>query len=202
MMGAPALGLGYYLTINRMPENFRFLNRRYRITSPSHTGGMAEIYKSRDAFTDVNVAIKLFTSGRLEMDVLKESYQREIRALSQLKHSSIVQLLDNGQDEETGYPFLVLEWIETDLRRLLQTTSFGAWDWLYWSIGRPIIEGLAFAHSRDFIHRDIKPSNILLDAGGNPKLTDFGISKLKTYLNSGSDSQPVLVASLFATGNR
>jgi serine/threonine protein kinase len=168
-----------------MSVTVRFLNGRYRLAAPLYTGGMAEIYQSRDVKTDDSVAVKLFTSGRLEMEVLKESYKRELLALSQLKHPSIVQLLDYGEDNQTGCSFLVLEWIDTDLQRFLRAAKPRNWDRLYWSIARPIIEGLSFAHSRHFIHRDIKPSNILLDAGGNPKLTDFGISKLKTYLNSG-----------------
>jgi len=168
-----------------MTIKVRLLNGRYRLSVPAHTGGMAEIYESRDVVTDAKVAIKLFTSGHLEMAVLRESYQRELLALSQLKHPSIVQLLDQGEDIETGHPYLVLEWVDTDLKRLLQKTAFKEWDRLYWSIARPILEGLRFAHSRNFIHRDIKPSNVLVDAGGNPRLTDFGISKLKTYLNAG-----------------
>jgi serine/threonine protein kinase len=104
--------------------NIRLLNEQYRLSVPAHIGGMAEIYESRDILTDAKVAIKLFTSGHLEMDVLRESYQRELLALSQLKHQSIVQLLDHGEDRQTGHPFLVLEWVDTDLRRLLQKTVF------------------------------------------------------------------------------
>jgi serine/threonine protein kinase len=167
-----------------MHDKFRLLNNRYRISAPCNTGGMSEIYEARDLLTDSKVAVKIFTSGHLDLRVLKESFNRELLALTQLKHPSIVELLDNGEDSETGHQFLVLEWIDTDLRRLLQKTVINDWDRLYWSIIRPLLEGLVFAHSRDVIHRDVKPSNILVDAAGTPKLTDFGVSKLKTYLGS------------------
>ena len=47
-----------------------------------------------------------------------------------------------------------------------------------------VTEAIEYAHQRGVIHRDMKPANILLDAAGNPAVTDFGLAK-KLKGNSG-----------------
>src|SRR5260370_33957781 len=37
---------------------------------------------------------------------------------------------------------------------------------------------LHHAHEHGVLHRDVKPGNILLDAKGEPQLTDFGLARL------------------------
>jgi hypothetical protein len=93
-----------------------------------------------------------------------------------------VELLDSGKDETTGNQFLVLEWMEKDLATLLKESPPDGWDSFSKAVALPVLEALAFSHNRRIIHRDIKPSNILVGSDGKLKLADFGISKLKSYL--------------------
>ena len=160
-----------------MNSQFKLINGRYALATNPLLGGMTEVYGAHDLAENAGkVAVKLFARGEIEDEILREAYNRELRALRELKHSSIVELKDSGVDATTGNLFLVLEWMESDLGSLEKRPLYSGWDSYYSEVGKPILEARAFAHSRQVIHRDIKPSNILLDSTGQPKLADFGIS--------------------------
>ncbi|MEQ8995593.1 MAG: AAA domain-containing protein [Coleofasciculus sp. B1-GNL1-01] len=162
----------------------RLINSRYALSSNPLSGGMAEVYRARDLEDDEErrVAVKLFTQRNIEEEIIAESFRRETQALQELKHPGIVELLDSGKDEQRGHHFLVLEWMEKDLTALLEESPLDKWDSFWLAVGLPILDALAFSHNRNCVHRDIKPSNILVGSDGKPKLADFGISKLKSYL--------------------
>jgi superfamily I DNA and/or RNA helicase/tRNA A-37 threonylcarbamoyl transferase component Bud32 len=161
----------------------RLINDRYAISPNPRSGGMADVYQASDMLDDLRrVAVKEFKHGQIEADILAESFRRETQALQELKHPGIVELLDSGKDETTGNYFLVLEWMEKDLATLLKESPPDGWDSFWKAVALPVLEALAFSHNRRIIHRDIKPSNILVGSDGKLKLADFGISKLKGYL--------------------
>jgi hypothetical protein len=136
------------------------------------------VYKASDLEADMrHVAVKLFVEGRVHSRLQSEFFARECRALQELRHPAIIELLEWGTDEESGDRFLVLEWIDDTLASR-RGDSFEGWDSFYDDIGRPVLEALAFAHGRRVWHRDLKPANVLVDHAGRPKLADFGISKV------------------------
>ncbi|GAB4284345.1 MAG: hypothetical protein Fur0025_15040 [Oscillatoriaceae cyanobacterium] len=161
----------------------QIIKERYILGPNPRTGGMADVYQATDHQQDMRrVAVKLFKHGNIEKDIIAESFRRETQALQELKHPGIVEMLDSGLDENTGNHFLVLEWMEKDLTAWLEASPLNGWDDFWHRVARPLLEALAFSHDRTIVHRDIKPSNILLDKDGHIKLADFGISKLKGYL--------------------
>lgn len=151
---------------------------------------MAEVFAASDLTEDARrVAVKLFKEEYTHSDLLAEAFRRECQALRDLKHDNIVQLLGTGKDEETNRHFLVLEWLDHDLSSWLPGHTFAGWDDYYREFGKPLLEALAFAHTRQIIHRDLKPRNILVDPAGRPKLADFGIAKLKQWIEPGHTLQ-------------
>jgi serine/threonine protein kinase len=71
-----------------------------------------------------------------------------------------------------------MELIEgTDLRSRVQKQSIPPAEAV--EIARQAAEGLAFAHARGVVHRDIKPGNIMLNGGGQVKIMDFGLARMR-----------------------
>ena len=120
-----------------------------------------------------DVAIKVLPDHLSKSPELRERFQREARAISQLSHPHICILHDIGQHDENTY--LVLECLEGEtldsrLRRGPlppdQVLKYGA----------QIADALDKAHRRGVVHRDLKPANIMLTKSG-VKVLDFGLAK-------------------------
>ena len=164
----------------------RILNQRYALSADPRSGGMANTYRASDLEADNRiVAVKIMRSrqGHRLVDLV---FDREYKSLRRLDHPNVVKLLDGGRDVEGSDRFLVLEWVDEDLTKVVQQQSdTPGWDDFYESIGEPLISALAHAHEAGVAHRDIKPDNILMTTEGVPKVADFGIAKLATDIAPG-----------------
>ena len=167
-----------------MPDSgARLINGRYALTrkSPSrgHGGGLSRERLERGCQESGSQAVQ---RGVHAQRTARRSVSAGVPALQDLDHPNIVKLFDSGKDSGAGRHFLVLEWLDHDLSDWLTANSFAGWDDFYRDFGRPLLDALAFAHTRQIIHRDLKPKNILIDPSGRPKLADFGIAKLKLWI--------------------
>lgn len=163
-----------------------FADGRY-VTSRSvpRSGGLSLVYQATDIETTSKVAVKVFRSEGRTDDVIEESFRREVQALSDLSHPHIVRILDSGRDVDNGVHFVVMEWVGQDLGALMAPGRYPDWETYYRSVGKGVLDALAFAHTRSTAHRDVKPSNVLVTDQGIVKLCDFGISKIRNFLAPG-----------------
>lgn len=166
-----------------MPDN-KVIAGRYRVQKQIATG-MSEVFQAYDMDQDRKVALKLLMPGRHDVAIISEIFKRETRALRELKHPHIVEMIDAGFDKDSGAAYVVLEWLPVDLAFVVKGRVFDGWDAFYETTGRPILQALAFSHSRQIAHRDIKLANVLIDDGNTPKLADFGIAKLRADITPG-----------------
>mmetsp|Transcript_25929 Transcript_25929/g.25185 ORF Transcript_25929/g.25185 Transcript_25929/m.25185 type:complete len:216 (-) Transcript_25929:51-698(-) len=70
-----------------------------------------------------------------------------------------------------------MEYLETDLAKLIADSSIMINVAELKSILIQILEGLDFMHQNFLMHRDLAPSNLLLNSEGNLKIIDFGLAK-------------------------
>src|SRR5690349_2775731 len=154
---------------------------RYEVIKTIGKGAMGVVYKARDPLLDRIVAVKTIMSpqqqGRRVRSAFLERFQREAKAAAKMSHPAIVTIFDVGVDEDTGAPFMVLEYLPGEsladrldrvrlpLARCVQ-------------IGLDLSSALAFAHRQRIVHRDVKPANVLHAGDNRWKLADFGIARL------------------------
>ncbi|OZD87762.1 hypothetical protein CH260_24790 [Rhodococcus sp. 05-2256-B2] len=168
------------------------LDGRYALgEKPVASGGHALLYRGSDMDRDNDiVAVKIFRGGHLHDDrILTAAWTAELTAYQQIREDeNLAKLLDFGRDDE-GAPYLVFEWMPSDLAKYLPTLELTGWD-DFWPIARGILRGLAVLHSGGFVHRDIKPGNVLIDSEGRIKVADFGTARLVQTLNLGLTMAP------------
>jgi Protein kinase domain len=121
------------------------------------------------------VAVKVL-SERLSQDAdARARFLREARAMARVEHPHVVRVYGFG--EHQGLAYLVMEYVEgTTLAGQLSLVGRLPVDQAV-SVVRQVTEGLRAAWAKGIVHRDLKPSNIMLDAGGQVRLTDFGLAK-------------------------
>jgi serine/threonine-protein kinase len=169
----------------------------YEIHSPLGAGGMGEVYKARDTRLDRTVAIKILSQSLAADPSLRQRFDREARAISQLDHPHICGLHDVGEQDGTAY--LVMPYLDgKTLAERLEKGPLPLEQALRVAI--EVAEALATAHSAGIVHRDLKPGNIKLTAGG-AKLLDFGLARTAAPLIAGASSMaPTTPAGLTAQG--
>ncbi|MFC1799908.1 protein kinase [Candidatus Eisenbacteria bacterium] len=149
---------------------------QYRITEKLGAGGMGEVYLADDTKLNRKVALKFLLPQYASDEEIKARFIREAQAAASLSHPAIITV--HEVSEFQGRPFMAMEYVEgKSLREVIddKRSSFMAILDLAMQIG----EGLGRAHEAGIIHRDIKPQNILMGLDGRPKITDFGLAKVK-----------------------
>jgi predicted Ser/Thr protein kinase len=154
---------------------------KYPITGVIGEGAMGVVYKGVDPVIQRPVAIKTIHRQLVHDDDPTSSFvarfRNEAQAVGRLSHPSIVAIYEYGEDEDTAY--IAMEYVEgRNLSQLLASTPLPS-DAVIVHVMDQLLSALACAHDAGVWHRDIKPANLIVTAGGQVKVTDFGIARIE-----------------------
>ncbi len=158
---------------------------KYRVDRRLGAGGMGIVYLGEHQLLRKKVAIKVVSPELSENSELVQRFFNEAIAASKVNHAGIIDVVDYGQDPESGSAYFVMEFLEGEslgdfISRCapLPATELGR----IVTIGQQIADAVGAAHAERIVHRDLKPDNVFLlpdrMVGQRVKVLDFGIAKL------------------------
>lgn len=147
----------------------------YQIVERLGEGGMSVVYKAYQPSTDRYVAIKILPPYYAFDPVFAGRFEQEARTLAKLNHAHILPLFDYGKADD--YAYIVMPFVETGTLATLMKKAPLPLEQIRHIISQ-VGSALNYAHANGLVHRDVKPENVMIDEGGNCRLTDFGVAKI------------------------
>jgi len=152
------------------------LNGRYLLGEPLGGGGVGQVFRAYDAFSDRAVAVKIFGEQVLSSEAVT-SWAREVRAASNLEHPALVKLVELNMAQG----FIVTELHGEDDGAVLledRLRQGGDAGWLIPTL-TAMLDALSTCHRTGLVHGGLKPRNVFLVQGG-VKLLDTGAHRLSS----------------------
>jgi serine/threonine protein kinase len=138
-------------------------------------GGMASVFSGVQTATGRRVAVKVLPPSSAGNPDLVLRFEREAKILASLTHPNVVQVIDRGRVGNIYY--FIMEYIPgRTLKERMDEGPISIEEIAH--IVTRVGEAIQYCHDHGLVHRDLKPGNVLLNTGGEVKVTDFGISGL------------------------
>ena len=104
----------------------------------------------------------------------------EARNMARLNHRNICRIYDVGTIGD--FPFMSMQMVYgQSLKEKLDSGRLSIHESL--KIVSQISDALAAAHRSNIVHFDVKPGNIIVNANGQPSLTDFGLARKRSEIS-------------------
>lgn len=154
---------------------------RYQLKRRVGAGGMGEVWVARHAVLKRDVALKILRPDIAFDAGARARFEREVRALSELRHPNTVRIMDYGITDD-GLSFFAMELLDGEnLGELVARVGpLPAARVIH--LASQACRALAEAHRLQIVHRDIKPENLFVASLGGEhdvlKVLDYGIAKV------------------------
>ena len=147
----------------------------YELLEQIGRGGQGVVFRARQKSLNRTVALKVIGLGQWATKAHLKRFRLEAEAAAKLEHPGIVPIHEVG--ERDGSCYFSMKFVEGgQLDEVVRRTPISIRQAA--ELIAKVARTLHYAHEHGILHRDIKPGNILLDAKGEPHLTDFGLARL------------------------
>ena len=166
-------GLKLLKILGRPELPFEFAG--HRVLRELASGGMGTVYEAEQLQLKRTVALKLVRSSAFARPEELQRFRAEAETVARLDHPNIVPVYEVG--ESGGQPYFTMKLLPGGtLADRLKAGPMPPREAA--QMMAKLARAVHHAHERGVLHRDLKPGNVLLDATGEPCLTDFGLAKI------------------------
>jgi mitogen-activated protein kinase 15 len=153
----------------------KVVHESYEVGTKIGRGCYGNVFKIVRKKTGKEYALKKIMDAFRNTTDAQRTYREVAYMVEFAGHSNVLQLFEVMKSEDHRHLYLVTEFIDTDLKRILTNSVLQSVHKLF--IGYQIFRALKYIHSAEVMHRDVNPSNILVASNCRIKLADFGLSR-------------------------
>ncbi len=180
-----------------MPNRVGQQLSQYHLTRLLGRSAIAELYLAEHTALGTEAAVKV-----LQVDLSaeeSESFLRAARALPNLVHGNVLQVIEAGLagKAEGTIPFLVMEYTPNGSLRQRHPIGSQLPPSTLLAYIRPLAEGLHAVHLHGFVHGDVKPENILIGSNDQLLLSDCSSGLLSLFTETVTGTIAYMAPELF-----